>query len=55
MALLPRRLLEGDIRECAELDKVRVNNTVLFVLWIIIVSTGHRIVVILTVAKVRPY
>ena len=45
----------GEIRECADLVKFQVNDTVLFVLGIVIVSAGHGTVVILTVAKVRHY
>lgn len=50
MASPPRRWMGGEIRECADLVKVRVNDIVLFVLGIVIVSAGHGIVVILTVA-----
>jgi hypothetical protein len=45
----------GEIRECADLVNVRVNDTVLFVLGILIMSAGHGTVVILTADKVRLY
>jgi hypothetical protein len=55
MASPPRRWLGREICECADLVKVWVNDTVLFVLGIAIVAAGQETVVILTVAKVRFY
>jgi hypothetical protein len=54
MASPSRRVpVGGEIRECANLVKVRVNDNILFVLGNVILSAGHATVVILTVAKVR--
>lgn len=51
----PRRRMGGNVCECADLAKVRANETVLFVLGFVILSAGQGTIVILTVAKVRLY
>ena len=45
----------GYIRECADLFKVRINDTVLFTIGNLIVLAGYGTVVIIIAAKVRHY
>ena len=55
MASLPRRRTTTEIRECANLIKVRVNDIVLFalVLGVVIMPTGDESVALPTVDRVR--